>query len=376
MPEAESTRTGISVIGSTGSIGTQTLDVLRSLEDRFNVCALAAGTNQDLLAEQAREFRPDLVVTREHPGKGLDLPSGTTSAYGTDGLLQAATHPNAEIVVIASSGHSAIEPTLAAIAAGKTIAIANKEVIVCAGALIMPAAREAGVEVRPIDSEHSAVWQALDGKSQVHRIILTASGGPFRTLPLDELPSVSITDALGHPTWTMGQKVTIDSATMMNKGLELIEARWLFDIPYEQIDVLIHPESIIHSIVEYADGSQIAQLGMPDMRLPIQYALTHPLHERGTADRLRLEDVGALHFFGVEAARYPALDLARQAGIAGDTYPTALSAADEVAVRAFLDERIGFTCIVETVERVLSAHVPKQFSRPIATPETPRMTLF
>ncbi len=349
--------TGVAIIGSTGSIGTQTLDVLDHLAHSFTVVALAAGTNQSLLAEQAGRFHPQLVVTQNPPEPSSSFPVGVEVGYGPEGLIQVATHPAADIVVVASAGHAAIEPTLAAINAGKTVALANKEAIVCAGELIMAAARQAGVTVRPIDSEHSAIWQSLDGAgSRINRLILTASGGPFRTLPLDELPTVTIEQALGHPTWQMGQKITIDSATMMNKGLELIEAHWLFDVDYDHIDVLIHPESIVHSIVEYEDASQIAQMSLPDMRLPIQFALTYPRHVPGLSQPLRLEDIGTITFAAVEANRYPALNLAREAGRSGGAYPAVLSAADEIAVDAFLQGRIGFTDIVDVVDETLNRH--------------------
>ncbi|CAN5635952.1 1-deoxy-D-xylulose-5-phosphate reductoisomerase [soil metagenome] len=354
---ADRPKTGVAIIGSTGSIGTQTLDVLHHLADSFTVVALAAGMNQSLLAEQALSFLPQLVVTQDPPDPLITFPDSVETGYGPQGLVQVATHPAAEIVVVASAGHAAIEPTLAAINAGKTIALANKEVIVCAGELIMAAARQAGVSIRPIDSEHSAIWQSLDGgRSRIKRLILTASGGPFRTLQLHQLPNVSVEQALGHPTWQMGQKITIDSATMMNKGLELIEAHWLFDVDYDHLDVLIHPESIVHSIVEYEDASQLAQMSLPDMRLPIQFALTYPRHVSGLSQPLRLEEIGMLSFEAVEAARYPALNLAREAGRSGGAYPTVLSAADDVAVTAFLNGRISFTDIIDVVDETLNCH--------------------
>ncbi|MBX3070165.1 MAG: 1-deoxy-D-xylulose-5-phosphate reductoisomerase [Thermomicrobiales bacterium] len=348
---------GVSILGSTGSIGTQTLDVIAHLAPAFDVVALAASSNTALLSEQASRFNPQLVVCAMGNGESLSLPEDCLALEGAEGLLAAATHPDVDILVVATAGHSAIEPTIEAIKLGKTIALANKEALVCAADLILPLARQHGVTIHPIDSEHSAIWQSLDnGHSAVQRLILTASGGPFLDWPLDRIPSASVEDALGHPTWSMGAKITIDSATMMNKGLEVIEAHSLFGVPYEQIDVLIHPESIIHSMVAFADGSQIAQLSWPDMRLPIQYALTYPHHIASPCRQLDLAEAGALTFRAVEPERFPALDLARQCGIGGQTYPTVLSAADEVAVAAFLAERIGFGDIVPVVRSVIDAH--------------------
>ena len=269
---------GIAVLGSTGSVGTQALDVIAHHPERFRIVALAAGGNTELLNHQIAQFLPDLVAC-EHEISCTAI-NHSRVMYGQDGLVAAATHAEADIVIVATSGHAAIIPTFKAITAGKTIALANKEVIVCAGALVMPHAAKHGVEVRPVDSEHSAIWQSLGRSStrEIDRLIVTASGGPFRSTPERELRNVTVADALAHPTWSMGGKITIDSATLMNKGLEVIEARWLFDIPFERIEVVVHPESIIHSLVEFVDGSQIAQLSLPDMRLPIQYALTYPEH--------------------------------------------------------------------------------------------------
>ncbi|MEA2512857.1 MAG: 1-deoxy-D-xylulose-5-phosphate reductoisomerase [Thermomicrobiales bacterium] len=350
---------GVAVLGSTGSIGRQTLDVVAQLPERFRIVALAAGANHELLAEQVRQFQPD-VVARDDTSAGDLGPTTATCLSGSDGLIAAATHPDADIVVVATSGHAAIMPTYRAIEAGKTIALANKETIVCAGELIMPLAARHGVEIRPVDSEHSAIWQALGAprRDDVARLILTASGGPFRTTPREQLASVTAEEALAHPTWRMGGKITIDSATLMNKGLELIEAHWLFAVPYDNIDVLVHPESIVHSIVEFVDGSQLAQLSLPDMRLPIQYALTYPEHASGPCRRLDLAEVGALHFERPDLDCFPALTLARRAGEQGMTYPTVLSAADEVAVEAFLAGRIPFLGIAAIVNDVLDAHTP------------------
>lgn len=348
---------GVAVLGSTGSIGRQTLDVISRLPERFRVVALAAGANRELLAAQIRQFKPSIVACDNARSEELAMLDGTLLS-GEEGLLAVATHPEADIVVVATSGHAAIVPTYRAIEAGKTIALANKETIVCAGELILPLAARSGVELRPVDSEHSAIWQALGAlrRDDVARLILTASGGPFRTTPKDRLATVTAEEALAHPTWRMGGKITIDSATLMNKGLELIEAHWLFSVPYEAVDVLVHQESIVHSIVEFADGSQVAQMGLPDMRLPIQYALTYPEHAGSPCRRLDLAEIGALHFERPDLDRFPALALARRAGELGGTYPTVLSAADEVAVEAFLAGKIAFLDVARVVERALAAH--------------------
>ncbi len=347
---------GIALLGSTGSIGRQTLEVVAALPEQFRIVALAARTNTDLLARQIRQFQPDLVAIDD--SSLTELPPATAIERGPAGLKAVATHPAAGIVVIATSGHAAIGPAVAAIQAGKTIALANKETIVCAGELIVPLARAAGVEIRPIDSEHSAIWQSLGtaDRADIRQLILTASGGPFREASHEELRTATIESALAHPTWSMGGKITIDSATLMNKGLEVIEAHWLFDVPYERISVVVHPESIVHSLVEFADASQIAQLSLPDMRLPIQYALTYPQHRPGLGRPLALTEIGTLRFFPPDESRFPALRLAREAGVAGGSYPTVLSTADEVAVDAFLAGRIAFVEIAETIERALDRH--------------------
>jgi 1-deoxy-D-xylulose-5-phosphate reductoisomerase len=354
----------VAVLGSTGSVGRQTLDVIALMADRFRVVALAAGTNQRLLAEQVRQFRPRFVALDVPVGEDAEFP-GTIST-GAAGLMAAATHPDADIVVVATSGHAAIDPTFAAIGAGKTVILANKETIVCAGELLMPFADEHGVEIRPADSEHSAIWQCLGSvpNRSVSRLIITASGGPFRNASHEELAAVTAEAALAHPTWSMGSKITIDSATMMNKGLEVIEAHWLFGVPYDQIEVLVHPESIIHSLVELMDGSQLAQLGLPDMRLPIQYALTGPDRRSNPWPKLSLAEIGALHFAEPDEERFPALALARQAGVTGSTYPTVLSTADEIAVAAFLSGQIRFLDIPKVISRTLDRHsAPRQLTR-------------
>jgi len=351
--------TRLAILGSTGSVGRQTLEVVDAHPGRFRVVALAAGANAGLLREQAAKYRPDLVAI--DAAGADDLRALGRVEVGPGGLLAAANHPDVDVVVVASAGHAAILPTQQAILAGKTIALANKETIVCAGELIVPLAAERGVEIRPVDSEHSAVWQSL-GRStgaDVARLILTASGGPFRETPAAELERVTAAQALAHPTWSMGGKITVDSATLMNKGLEVIEARRLFGVPFERIEVLVHPESIVHSLVEFVDGSQVAQLSVPDMRLPIQYALTYPARIPGPCRRLSLAEVGTLRFAPPDEGRFPALALAREAGRRGGTYPTVLSAADEIAVEAFLAGRIRFVEVAAVVRDVLDRHRPQ-----------------
>jgi 1-deoxy-D-xylulose-5-phosphate reductoisomerase len=352
------TRVGVAVLGSTGSVGRQTLQVLDELAGRFRVVALAARSPSEDFLAQVAHFKPDIVCIGE-PARLAEIETREI-VTGPDGLQAAATHPEVGIVVVATSGHDAIAPTMEAIRQGKTIALANKETLVCAGELIMPLAAQHGAAIRPVDSEHSAIWQALGNVplEEVRRIIITASGGPFRTTPRSDLAHVSAREALAHPTWTMGGKITIDSATLMNKGLEVIEARWLFGIPYDRIDVIVHPESVVHSLVEFVDGSQIAQLGLADMRLPIQYALTYPERMARPSCRLSLTDVGALHFEAPDIEHFPSLRIAREAGIAGNSFPTVLSAADEVAVEAFLKDGLRFVDIPRVVQGVLDRHNP------------------
>jgi 1-deoxy-D-xylulose-5-phosphate reductoisomerase len=353
---------GIALLGSTGSIGTQTLDVIRAHRDRFEVVALAAGRRSAELAEQLREFRPKLIVS----GGDLEF-EGQKALPSPTGLLDAALHPDVDIVVIATSGHDAIPATIEALKAGKVVALANKEAIVCAGDLIMPIAH-LGENLRPIDSEHSAIWQSLQSghAADLRRIILTASGGPFRTWTSEQLARVTVEQALKHPNWDMGGKITIDSATLMNKGLELIEARWLFDTPYERIDIVVHPEQYIHSMVEFNDRSTIAQLSPPDMKLPILYALTWPQHTESTFAPLDVSRPFSMTFEPPDTERFPALRLAREAGAAGGTLPTVLSAVDEVAVEAFRSGKIGFTDIPGLIETVLGRHD----TTPVAALET------
>lgn len=344
--------TGIALLGSTGSIGQQTLEVIASMEDRFRVVTIAAGFRENDLAQQVARFRPKLVVSSRK--------SATGSRPSPEDLVEAAIHPEVDIVVVATSGHDAIPAVFAALEAGKAVALANKETIVCAGELIMPLAKRLGQTIRPIDSEHSAIWQALGcGRApDVRRIILTASGGPFRTWERDRLHHVTVDQALKHPNWSMGGKITVDSATLMNKGLELIEARWLFDVAYEQIDVVVHPEQLIHSMVEFKDRSTLAQLSPPDMRLPIQYALTWPEHAPSSFAPIDFSRLTTMSFELPDTDRFPALRIARQVGEAGKTYPTVLSAADDVAVDAFRSGKIGFTDIPVLIESVLARHNP------------------
>jgi len=347
------TQLGIAVLGSTGSVGTQTLAVIDHLSDRFRVVSLAAGTNTALLADQVRRFNPQIVVA-----KSLEPIADRRPLLSPTGLIDAATHPDVDIVVVATSGHDAIVATCKAIEAGKTIALANKETIVCAGDYIVPLARTHGVEIRTMDSEHSAIWQSIGNAdpASIARLILTASGGPFRSASMADLANVTLAQAMAHPTWSMGAKITIDSATLMNKGLEIIEAHHLFDMDYEKIDVILHPQSIVHSMVEFLDFSTIAQLGLPDMHLPIQYALTFPDHVPSLSQPLNLAEIGTLTFEQPDETRFPALRIARQAGVSGGTYPTVLSAADDVAVGAFADGRIGFLDIVAIVEETIQRH--------------------
>ncbi len=352
-------RTRVAIFGSTGSIGQQTLTVARALGDTVEVVGLAANKNIALLAAQAREFAVRWVAspqfTDPERSRAL-LPEGTTILS----LEDLARHPAVDLVVMATVGRAGLLPTVAAIEAGKRVALANKEVLVMAGALLTTLARRTGAVLLPIDSEHSAIWQCLQGEDReaVARVILTASGGAFRDYPPEALQRVTPAEALQHPVWQMGPKVTIDSATLMNKGFEVIEAHWLFDLPYEKIAVLLHRESIIHSLVEFVDGAVKAQLAVPDMRLPIQYALTYPTRHPGPTPRLDLARLGKLHFEPLDLARYPCFRLALEAGQRGATYPTALAAADDVAVEAFLAGQIGFLDIPAIIEEVLADHQP------------------
>ncbi len=351
----------IVVLGSTGSVGRQTLEVIEAQPERFTVVALAARGGQiALLNEQIARFRPTLVAIEAEADRSAVAHPTDRVLSSAEGLLTLATLPEADLIVIATSGHAAIRPTLAAIEAGKGVALANKETIVCAGELVMAAARAHDTTIRPLDSEHSALWQSAQGTpgtASVQRLIITGSGGPFRRLAATELATVTPQAALRHPTWpSMGGKITIDSASLMNKGLEVIEARWLFDLPFERIDVVIHPQSIVHGLVEFADGSTVAQLALPDMRLPIAYALTWPERPALPYPRLDLLQVGKLEFEAPDLARFPCLHLAYEAGRAGGLLPTVLSAADEVAVAAFLHGALPFTSIPALIEAALAAY--------------------
>ncbi|MEY3277469.1 MAG: hypothetical protein RL153_2737 [Verrucomicrobiota bacterium] len=351
------------LLGSTGSIGTSTLKVVEDLPGELRLVGLAAGNNAGLLVEQARRHQPALVSIHD-PVKAAEVAQGlpgTRVVFGAEGLLELATLPEAHVVLIAIVGTAGLAPALAAIRAGKDIAVASKEILVMAGQIVMEEARRHGVRVLAVDSEHSAIFQCLEGKpgTSVRNLWLTASGGPFRDAarwPASALEGVTVTQALKHPSWVMGRKITLDSATLFNKGLEMIEARWLFDIEMDRVQVVVHPQSVVHSMVEFIDGSILAQLSTPDMCLPIQYALTHP--ERRSSQRVATDfaRIGTLTFEEPDAARFPALGLARRAGLVGGTLPAVLNAANEVAVERFCNGDIGFTQIPATVGRVMDAH--------------------
>lgn len=353
----------ISILGSTGSIGTQTLDVVRKNGD-IVVEALAAGSNIRLLLEQIKEFHPKLVcVFVEEKAKELKEilqkeNINTEVMAGMEGLLSCATIESAKMVVTAFVGMIGIRPTIEAIKAGKDIALANKETLVTAGHIIMPLAKEHNVSILPVDSEHSAIFQSLQGNAgnPIHKILLTASGGPFRGKTKEELKKVHVEDALKHPNWAMGRKITIDSSTLVNKGLEVIEAKWLFDTEADKIQVVVHPQSIIHSMIEYEDGAVIAQLGVPDMKLPIQYALYYPERKGPTAERLDFYKLRSLDFFEPDTEVFPALSMAYEALRIGGSMPTVYNAANEWAVAAFLDRKISYTDIVALIQKEMKAH--------------------
>lgn len=346
----------IALIGSTGSIGTQTLEIVRNHPEEYKVVALACGRNLELLEAEMREFHPSFVSVGDEEGaaslrastRDLGIPVGS----GMSGLCEAAAYPDADVTVTAIVGMVGIQPTLAAIHAGKTIALANKETLVTAGHLVTKAAKERGVRILPVDSEHSAIFQSLQGNdgNRIARILLTASGGPFRGRTREELKKVKLADALKHPNWSMGQKITIDSATMVNKGLEVIEATWLFDVEPERIEVLVQPQSIIHSAVEYEDGAVIAQLGTPDMKLPIQYALTWPARVYLPGDRLDFTKLSAIELAQPDRKTFLGLDFAYRAAKEGGILPTAMNAANEYAVAHFLREEISFLEIYDWIE--------------------------
>lgn len=351
----------LTILGSTGSIGTQTLDVAANDPGAYEIHGLAAGSNTKLLIEQANQFRPKFVCVAEKPLADEIkpcLPAGTQVLYGEQGLIEIAAATDADTVVTAIVGSRGLSATLAAIEAGKNIGLANKETLVTAGHLVMKRAEDKGVSILPIDSEHSAIFQCLNGekRAQVKRITLTASGGSFRDRTREQLQGVTVAEALNHPNWSMGAKITIDSATMANKGLEVIEARWLFGLSYDEIDVLIHPESIIHSYVEFVDNSIVAQLGMPDMRVPIQYALTYPDRKPTPTEPLSLAKLGSLHFREMDFERYPCLRFAYESGRAGRSAPTVFNAANETAVARFLEGAISFLDIERVIAKVLDKH--------------------
>lgn len=352
----------LTILGSTGSIGVSTLEIVAAYPDRFRVVALTAGRNLELFAHQIRAFSPRIAVvaSQEDVPRLREMCSGLPVEIlgGVEGLIAAATADEAEMVVAAIVGAAGLIPTAAAIRAGKDIALANKETLVTAGHLFMEMIVEYGVKLYPVDSEHSAVFQSMEGhrSEDITRIILTASGGPFLNTPTERLAGVTVRDALNHPNWSMGRKITIDSATMMNKGLEVLEARWLFDAPVEKIDVNIHPQSIIHSMVEYVDGCVIAQLGTPDMKAPIAYALSHPERVATGVKPLDLTALSGLTFFRPDREKFRCLGLAYRAITDGESMPAVMNAANEIAVEAFLDGRIGFMQIAEVIERTMDAH--------------------
>ena len=352
----------MTLLGATGSIGLRALDIVASFPEEFSVAGLAArGSNVELIADLCRKYSPAAVAVLDHgavDALAALLPAPRPELLGgPDGLVALTRDVDADIVLSALVGAAGLLPTMAGIEAGRAIALANKETLVMAGSLMTAAARARGVPLLPVDSEHSAVFQCLAGhnKSEVHRVLLTASGGPFRETPKTALETVTVEDALRHPTWKMGAKITIDSATLMNKGLEVIEARWLFDLAPEQVQIVVHPQSIVHSMVEYIDGSVIAQLGVADMGVPILYALTYPERRPTPAARLDLTRLGALSFHEPDVEKFACLRLARAALETGGVAPVVLNAANEIAVAAFLGKRIRFTAIAELIERALAA---------------------
>lgn len=350
----------LSILGSTGSVGTQALDVIRAHHSQFQIKAMTAGKNIQLFRKQLKEFHPEFAaVASETDAMSLhkDFPTIDFS-YGIDGLCMAATHPGVEMVLNGLLGMLGLRPTAEAIAAGKDIAFANKETLVAGGSLIMNAVADKGINFIPVDSEHSAIFQCMQGMQEnpVNKLILTASGGPFRGYTKKQLNEVTLAQALKHPNWSMGAKITIDSATMMNKGLEVIEAKWLFNMTSDEIEVVVHPESILHSAVEFCDGSIIAQLGLPSMKIPIAYALSYPNRMENIGESLDLASLGAMHFEKPDPRTFRCLGLAYEAIKAGDSYTTVLNAANEEAVDAFLRNKIKFMQISEIVEKALNAH--------------------
>ena len=352
----------IAVLGSTGSIGRQTLDVVRWFPQQFKVSTLAAGSDYRLLAEQALEFNPDMVALyneKYYSDLQALLSEGGYQgriAVGESGVNEAAAYDEVEIVVAGISGLAGLKPVITGIECGKDIAFANKEVLVAAGSLVMNLVKEKGVRLLPVDSEHSALWQCMEGHRGIDSLILTCSGGPFKYLSKEELQKVTKDDALKHPTWSMGPKITVDSATLMNKGLEIIEAHWLFDVDYDNIQVVIHPESIIHSMVQYKDSAVLAHMGYPDMRVPIQYALTYPERLANPLKKLDFADLRKITFMKPDLERFPALGIAITAGRSGGSLPIVLNGANEVLVWRFLRDEIGFYDISDGVEKILGKH--------------------
>ncbi len=351
----------IAILGSTGSIGKSTLDIIEKNPERFKVVALAAGENIDEIKRQIEKFHP-LIVSVINKEKAFKLKETIRSdieiLYGAEGVKNVASFFDADIVVSAISGAAGLMPTLAAIKAGKNIALANKETMVIAGDIVTKMSRKNGVKILPVDSEHSAIFQCLEGQNRsfLKRVILTASGGPFLNLSKRELNNVKPNQALCHPKWKMGKKITIDSASLMNKGLEVIEAKWLFEVGFDKIDVLIHPQSIVHSMVEFIDGSVTAQMGIADMRIPIAYALSYPERIENNLPRLNFIQTNNLQFYKPDTEKFRCLQLAYKAGIEGGTYPAVLNAANEVAVEAYMGEKIKFTDIPGVIEKILNAH--------------------
>ncbi len=357
----------IVLLGCTGSIGVSTQKVAADLPEQIRIVGMASRENVDGMEEAIRQFKP-LAVGMTDPAKAKELKKRLATGRdacatmpvhaGERGLIELATMPEADVVLVAIVGTAGLEPALAAIRAGKDLAVASKEILVMAGELVMSEARKHGVKVLPVDSEHSAIFQCLEGREprDVKRLILTASGGPFRQTPREEFAKITVAQALKHPSWNMGQKITIDSATLFNKGLEMIEARWLFDVEVDRVDVVIHPQSVVHSMVEFTDGSILAQLSVPDMRYPIQYALTWPQRLPNSMPPTDLARIGTLTFENPDREKFPSLRLAQEAGHAGGTMPAVFNAANEVAVARFVDGQIGFLQIFETVEKVMRTH--------------------
>lgn len=351
----------IAILGSTGSIGTQTLEIVRENND-LNVVSIAAKSSINKLEEQVREFKPDIVCVYDEKAasqfKVMISDTNTKVVSGMEGLIEAATYKSAELVVTAFVGMIGIVPTVEAIKTGKNIALANKETLVTAGHIVMDLAKKNNVKILPVDSEHSAIFQSLNGENskEIDKILLTASGGPFRTKTKDDLKTVTLEDALKHPNWSMGRKITIDSATMVNKGLEVLEAKWLFDVDVDNIQVVVQPQSIIHSMVQFNDGAVIAQLGVPDMKLPIQYAIYYPERRYLSGDRLDFGKIGQITFEDPDFEKFKGLELAYESGRIGGSMPTVLNAANEKAVAMFLNRKIGYLEIADIIEYCISKH--------------------